>query len=161
MSAYGAGAQILGPRERVPPANGQGGGSTSRAALGEPSNGAAARARALAPAPAHKPAQPPPPRPQLPPAAAPEEPAKPPLRHDGITIAERLALEVEAADDEVDVLRIWSTCLALATMEMIDVTWLVDPEKEKTIVDHTRMWLDRRRLATPEFQLAQRACPRS
>lgn len=43
---------------------------------------------------------------------------------------------------QVNTIRVWTTALALACLESIDITWLVDPEEGKTIVDQARIWLD-------------------
>lgn len=67
----------------------------------------------------------------------------------------------------MNVLRVWSTCLTLATLEQLESTWLVDPDARITIVDHTRVWLDRQaeddprlRKILPEVMARARACVR-
>ena len=56
--------------------------------------------------------------------------------------ASQLSLGAAEAAGSIDAERIWATILAMATAESIDVTWLVDPEREVTIVDSARMWLE-------------------
>lgn len=65
-------------------------------------------------------------------------------RSPGGTIGEKLTeLGNRPEDQEINVLRVWSTCLALASCESFDFTWLVDADNGVTIVDQARIWLDR------------------
>lgn len=68
------------------------------------------------------------------------------------SIAYRLQQQAEREpDEEVNVLRIWASCLALACQEGIDTTWLVDPEEPITMVDATRIWLDKQAEEDPRL----------
>lgn len=58
----------------------------------------------------------------------------------------------DAAEPPVE--RVWATCLAMACCEGFDVTWLVDPDRDLTIVDQSRMWLDRLAADDPRLRAA-------
>lgn len=42
----------------------------------------------------------------------------------------------------LNVLRVWSTAVSLASMELLAFTWLTDPSEGKTAVDASRIWLE-------------------
>lgn len=74
---------------------------------------------------------------------------------DGIGRGDRDRQEIDDDNDvdpEVYVMRVWTTLLAMATMERFNVTWLVDPETNTTIVDKCRLWLEEQGRADPRLE---------